>query len=309
MAIEQIDQLEPRKFLDYVLQTPYSEDDWIDEIAHRIAEAVFDVLRAIGAPFICPFFILHRTYQYLSFNFLNAQNGYVLKHDWVEKIPKNAEGLIYQQKILHALNMTQRLAKQMGIGPVRILRGKQSQGFADAVSDIHHRFIKLNFDVFTLSEEEIEFLIAHELAHLEHRDIAKRIVFSWVILGLQLIAFRYLNVKRAFGAGMLIWAIGEKVGRTMILHQEKMADERAMQVLNSNVGMVKYMHRDLKMHYKAKHMSKEDYQKIQPDGDFEKIKKSQYKITPQGNYRYDYTHPPMTERLAHALSFQPVSVT
>jgi Peptidase family M48 len=300
MVLDNIDQLGPREFLEHVLQTPNSED-WVAKSADRVGMAIGLIFTAIQTSFTGPFYTLLNTYQYITSGLSGCKHDFVLIKDWAQKISDPET----KRKVFHIVSTTERLAKNMGLGNVPIHWVDLPDVEAETVSFMNRYFIRINFEIATYSDEEIEFIIAHELAHLQHGDMLKTLALGWLMMGVQLVAFRYLNIKRALGAGAVIRGVGEHIRSHVQIYKEKAADEKAMQVLNSNVGMIKYIHRQLKLNYKIKHISKEEFQQAQPQGDWEKFEYEQDDFTPQGNRRYDFVHPPFTERLAHALSFRP----
>jgi Zn-dependent protease with chaperone function len=84
--------------------------------------------------------------------------------------------------------------------------------------------------------------------------------------------------------------------------QEKQADEGALDFLQTNKGMIEFTNDELFQHLQRKHSSNEDLKTWYPEIPEDVIRSE---ITPTGNNRYDFSHPPLTERFAMALAFVP----
>jgi hypothetical protein len=88
---------------------------------------------------------------------------------------------------------------------------------------------------------------------------------------------------------------------------ERAADEKALLIVNSNNGMVQRCYLLLKDYFDLKQTSVEELQEKYPTSDVQELQRHRREITPHGNDRDDDIHPPITERLAHALNFKPVT--
>jgi len=69
--------------------------------------------------------------------------------------------------------------------------------------------------------------------------------------------------------------------------------------------MIKFTYDDIWGNLGRKYLSIEQLKKIDPNLSPETIESGKIKITPMGNDRCDFDHPPLTERLKMALAFVP----
>jgi hypothetical protein len=126
------------------------------------------------------------------------------------------------------------------------------------------------------------------------------VAMNFILLG-------YTGVWHHLAFGGLLQAALIFLSREICWEQERVADEKAMQVLNSNQGGVAFFHHSLKTNYKIKHTPAEEYQKLHRDLSLEDVKGLQSNISIHGNNCRDFTHPPLTERLKAALNFKPLA--
>jgi Zn-dependent protease with chaperone function len=355
MAIEKLEHLEPRAFLDKVLETPYPWEEKALDIAGFIGAMLGEM---VWGSLQHPFNTLHLTYRLLFPDLNEFQNQRLLTIDNIEKIISNKNEAL-KAKLLFIATTTERLAKKMGLTDVTVVLADR-KGYEGAGKGVVKKTMILPTEAVDWSHEKIAFVIAHELSHFQHKDLLKDGIFSWVILAvqllafrhfgalrafsigvviqtlakfvvqamaldqektsplkksvfglttliLQLLAFRYFGALRVYGVGMLMAGIVHFIKSTIEIDQERAADANALQCLNSNTGMIQYVCASLRPAFTIKHTSAEELQKMIPTLDVEEIESMQDGITPHGNVRDAWTHPPRTERLAFALNFKPTA--
>ena len=108
---------------------------------------------------------------------------------------------------------------------------------------------------------------------------------------------------------MLTNGVASLFFRLLSRRQEKQADEGALDFLQTNTGMIKFCYDHLCHSLSIKYSSIEELKKLNPHLSIETIEEIKSKITPIGTGRYDFSHPPQTERLAMALAFVPKAQT
>jgi Zn-dependent protease with chaperone function len=132
------------------------------------------------------------------------------------------------------------------------------------------------------------------------------------ILGLltpiiQIVRFRRLKVLPLLALAMVLRGVASVIKRAIAVSMERAADEKALLIVNSNNGMVQRCYLLLKDYFDLKQTSVEELQEKYPTSDVQELQRHRREITPHGNDRDDDIHPPITERLAHALNFKPVT--
>jgi hypothetical protein len=305
---DEIDQLSATQFLKKVYQASYCQEDKSIEQTVFIEKIVIRILRAIGSSLTEPFLVLSSTYFYLKDGIAEADDV-ILTKDWIDKLPPQSKYESFKTQLHHTLNTIDKVADKMNIGKIQVLITDHISSEADAYSTFYCHYLRIKPTIFSLSNEEREHLIAHEGVHMQTLDHTKERGLKWIILGVQLLTFRCLSFRRALVAGMIIYGIGNAIIEWMGRCQERAADQKAMTVLNSNVGMVNYIYSLLKQQYLKRHCSQEELQELDKSIDPRQIERAvrlyKINITPEGNNRFDDMHPPLTERLEQALNFCP----
>ncbi|HSW73211.1 MAG TPA: M48 family metalloprotease [Chlamydiales bacterium] len=176
--------------------------------------------------------------------------------------------------------------------------------------------IFLNSTSLKASNAQIDAIVAHEASHSASNDKAKRYLLSCCLLIAEIGAYYsgYTYVLPLIeGAASLI----ENAYQRRI---EMAADTKAMEILNTNEGTLESMGYHEKI-YKEQRTKDETAFNADPKGYFhtknswlnctrklfslfsQKLVVSV--ISPEGNYRKDLYHPPLSKRIVNALKFQP----
>lgn len=270
-------------------------------------------MATITSSFTHPIETLKGTFAYLFFHadffpqshFITMEN--IQQHCNERGCPEG-----FENALIYIVTKTQELAKKMGIGEVQIgMPGLPQEGDLDFIAKSFRgyniRTIELGANFFKYPKEEMEYILAHELFHIKHNDVLKTVAFNWIVMALNLITFRHFSFARAVGVVMLTNGIFDCIFRTILArHTELVADREALRYLNSNIGMVKAFHRELKEQYILKHTPAEELQKLHPTKTLENIQLEQMRITPHGNNRVALVQ--TTARLTQALNFKPLLI-
>lgn len=165
----------------------------------------------------------------------------------------------------------------------------------------------------SLSDEEVDFIIAHELSHISHNDVIKEVVFSLTVLTVELIAifhFSILAIPLIEGVAILI----ENYLQRLV---EGAADRSAITVLKSSDGASEYFNQSIvknrAMREKIEKIFEKEPEKYFNSGNF--FIKPMRKLfsyisketlvtaySSEGNYRVDLSHPPLTKRRDAAIA-------
>ncbi|MES2121483.1 MAG: M48 family metalloprotease [Chlamydiota bacterium] len=212
-------------------------------------------------------------------------------------------------RLLYVLDRVEGIAKKMGLkqeihlytGPERLPTGAFGSAFISKPANIF-----IDAEIFHLSLEEIDFVMGHEIAHIYHNDclqdvafeaatILTEVLFCFLISPLSLIIVEPLcNVARHYA---------------LFQGQEYNADQRAMQILGSNVGAVRFFEERIQSMKTLKNATYDEFlARLKPrhirHWNAKKVSEAQDKITPLGNNRADLNHPPFTARLKSALEYR-----
>lgn len=303
MEISQLDALNPQDFLDHALATTSPENEQNYDIAYF-------VIKLIKYVFVPSIVKLNEIFQFYKENvfqeniFLNTTNIHILNNS-------KKFSLVDQQKIFYIVSKTQQIAALMGLGSVNVSVSLDRKNFSFILDNPYTiRSIEFERNLFELTEKEIDFVIAHALAHLKNQESVQDFLFSLGVILVDLVAsFRLFNdltnrEQSATGSHLLgviamrtlFQAVLGFTENTLRTQREEKADQIACQVLDSSEGMVKLLHRELKNNYFLKHGS---------DVESEESDYWNFRITPEGNDRDKMEHPALTKRLSWALSFKP----
>lgn len=201
-------------------------------------------------------------------------------------------------------NKVQEYAKQMNLGRVDLYYGdcEEVSSMSGTATGISKSIIFINSQMIKYSPIEIDFIIAHELMHIKHDDFLKRLGFSWSKSILYFIFLLSLPWICSIPLILLTNGVAALFFSSLQRRQEKQADEGALDFLQTNKGMIEFTYHELWQHLQMKYASNEELKDWCPEIPEDVIKSE---ITPTGNFRYDFDHPPLTERLAMALAFVP----
>lgn len=200
---------------------------------------------------------------------------------------------ILNQKIQYIYSKTNEIAQMMNLGEVKFYFNPSPHGsIVHTTNGLNYQILEFSIDILDIEDSEaLDFLIAHELAHLKHKDIIKEVIsriFITLVKVLIILRFRFrYSLPIVVGISVLTYIFSNAVSRQM----ERNADWEGMIQCNSSLGMILFCLYGLKKNYKFKTSSSEDELALL--------------ISPVGNSRSDITHDPWTERLALALSFKP----
>jgi Zn-dependent protease with chaperone function len=193
------------------------------------------------------------------------------------------------------INRTNTLAKLMGIHQnIRIFPT------ADAPQGLGSTFSK-EVVIFVTKElphrpqEEIDFVLARELTHVLHNHFVKETGIKACILAADILVGTLISPLAIPFCEFIASPLENFANR----RKEMDADQGAMDALNTSAGAVSFFSERMD-YFKA-------LKAITPSCPKEQ-KKREYYISACGDNRLDIVHPPFSERLANAQSFQPQSV-
>jgi Zn-dependent protease with chaperone function len=282
-----------------------------------------------------------------------------------------------KKKLLFIIETTHELAKKMGVANAEVFlydsleELEEEEGVPPLVKKdpagggvcTGRSMILLKFEeIKEWDEHQLRFVIAHELAHIQHQDTLKSCIFDWTVCAIKLLAFGYFNALGSFGIGVAIqgisnliqlgidliqdeneedemqwqkpafhvvtlavqaavfWYFGTLgsfglgivmqgvagvIRNTFKVYREQAADDKAMQVLNSNTEAISLFSTELKSQFRLKHTAAQKTRKDHPELSENTIIKLKQKFTPHGDIRIGHTHPTYTQRLCSALNFKP----
>ncbi len=219
-----------------------------------------------------------------------------------------------QERLHGVLDRTQELAKQMGINKeVHLYRSMNTMACG---LNLFSRPAQLYVDKkhLLLPDEELDFVLCHELAHIKHNDKLRMLAFDVIACLVEIVAFPLIFPMTIL---FIEPAINGSNNYLFRRNQEARADWRAMQTLQSNVGAVNYWKRSLEenlstrssamrmleLFAKIKSEKKGDPEKMAPHLT-KKLKDDLNTIGLSGDLRSDFDHPPLTKRLATAIAFR-----
>lgn len=201
----------------------------------------------------------------------------------------------YQDRKRLVLDIFEKLAQQYSLDRVSLYttdKGSEIQGYSGG-SSFSDSFVAINSVHLQTSSDIVEFVLAHELAHIRNDHFAKASALKASILVLESILVTgscFATPWLAFPTLFLIEAIAAPIENFVCRSQEKVADLDAMRILKSNRQAITFFKqviaRNKFIYSWAKKEGKETY------------------CSPEGNLRSDLTHPKVTERLRYAQNFQ-----
>jgi Zn-dependent protease with chaperone function len=316
MSVGEITEYTPESLneaLTALNKLPYSTDERITDIVASSMEFLKNVFTAPVRPFISIIIFLNfvSNCQLLTsaFDLLTLETI----PDVVEKyFADSKEKEQISEKLFYISNKVQEYAKKMNLGQIDLYYNDvkenstgMAQSYATAYLGISKSSIDITRKIFEYSSEEINFIIAHELMHIKHNDPLKTLGFLFSSSILYFLFLRSFPLLYSIPLIMLTNGVASLFFRLLSRKQEKQADEGALDLLQTNTGMIKWIERDLCRNISIKYSSIEELKKLNPDLSIETVEKVKSKITPRGDSRNDFSHPPFSERLAMALAFVP----
>src|SRR5262249_38536749 len=146
-----------------------------------------------------------------------------------------------------------------------------------------------------LSDPSIAFVIAHELAHLSHKDTLVQMKAISSVLIIEILQLCLFPILLATPLVMLTEVVANPIFECLSRYSEKRADLKAMQILNSNNEAIQYFYSRLNKSFYIKHAPTDDLTK--GEAPLPVVAHLKRVLTPHGNYRGAHSHPPLTERL------------
>lgn len=193
---------------------------------------------------------------------------------------------IPREKVHYIIDRVTELATKMGIHKkIRIFPSRESPA---ALGSLFSKeiVVYITKEMASLTNDEIDFIVSHELTHAHHNHFLKETVIKTSILVLEILGAIFLSpltipLFEIFASPL------ENFGHRV---RETDADQTALKTLNTNAGAVSYFSNKISrfksMRAAASSRSPEE----------------QY-ISPSGDNRLDIIHPPYSARLANAQSF------
>jgi Zn-dependent protease with chaperone function len=306
--------------------------------------------------------------------FLVYDNGIPRKMTPQERAQAKDKEDAIKKRLLFILETTHELAKKMGLTNIEVLLEESLEELVKEESAPPlvkknparggvcggRSVIVLSFEkIKQWDDDQLKFVIAHELAHTQHQDTLKPSIFDGAVFAINLFVSGYFKTLMPFGIGVAIqgishliqlgvklvqdedddiewhpllhtvtlavqaavfWYFGawsyfalglaaqglaKMIKNGLYVYREQTADEKAMQLLNSNTGAILLFHSESKVQYRLKHTAAQEMQKDHPELSVREIINLKRKFTPYGKVRIGHTHPALTERLRSALNFRP----
>lgn len=166
------------------------------------------------------------------------------------------------------------------------------------------------------SYREIDFVVAHEVSHTAHYHLAKEYLLFLGILTSEIAAF-YFGYYYALP---FIEFAGSLYEKRVSRHHEMEADSKAMEIFNTNKGIVRYFEDAAKLHkeIRSKHIDafrrdpKSYFNTEDPFTNLFRKILSRFsnqvvdsQVAPDGSNREDLDHPSFSARIANAMKFRP----
>lgn len=237
---------------------------------------------------------------------LSIQNGF---YDST-KLPQGVEN-ISKEKLHRILNRTAELAKQMGITQgIRLYSAEMDRSDATVGSaKISSTPIPIFITPRTLNctDEQIDFIIAHEISHAFHNDMLDEAVVSFSIFAIEMLACFLISPF----AVILIEGAASVYENYRQRTKELAADRKAITILGSSEGLIQFCNHasdlNLKVRQKTEEIFKHDKNKYFASSFlylrmlrrcFSLFSKEVMvcNVSPEGNNRFDLRHPSLEER-------------
>ncbi len=226
---------------------------------------------------------------------------------------------ISKEKLLRVLEKVKEIAKALHINQeIQIYSSEAIQPTTALGTRCSQTAIPIfiNLATLKLSDEEIEFALAHELSHIAHNDYLHLLVLSTVILAIEVIAaiiFTPFLIP-------LIASIESIFEKYLLIRNEKAADLSAMTILKSNCGAVKLFDGLIAEHLKFRKNDEEHFihnreKYFNSKSCFLNVLRRCFswiskdtlvsKVNVEGENRFDVHHPTLAQRKQDALNFVP----
>ncbi|MBS0655238.1 MAG: M48 family metalloprotease [Verrucomicrobia bacterium] len=209
-------------------------------------------------------------------------------HTFFHSVPK--EKLHYIVNRAHRLTKAYGITQQLKIVPAVEATGAIGTSFSDKV------VLTINKDTTDRPDEIIDFILAHELAHVAHNHILYDLAFK--------IAVAVLDTSAAFFVSPLLIPLCEAIAAPLANFgsriRERDADLTAMKILNTNIGAVAMFSQRVEQ---AKALRVRSLKEPERQLTLEELAARQRDISPEGDNRLDIFHPSYSQRLAYAQAF------
>jgi Zn-dependent protease with chaperone function len=306
---------DPKTFLENVLKTPYP---CTEKNMDRINFAAFFCANVFIYSFLHPFLHILQCVHWITNERWGALRNTTRLTPGISPVVLGSFATSDERtdaltKLKTIDEKTHHLARKMGLSNVELYLDLSPLDLEQVccARTFNTRLIVMQREIlFDFAPEELDYLLAHELTHLKKYHPFLLHAFSWLVFSIKLLILRFFSRKYVVPLIMLTQGIASFFHRAMLKKFERDADKNAMIVNNSNTGMLKYNLRRLIHHYRIKHfLTYEEFQRSCPDASPQKFSKLKNGITPFGNNRMDFFHPPLTESITMALAFTPKPTT
>lgn len=219
-----------------------------------------------------------------------------LTHSKVESDPDPLWGNGFnpppKENIHYIIDRVNELATKMAMHKkIRIIPSRESPGALGSQFS-KEIVVCITREMAYRSKDEIDYILSHELTHVNHNHFLKETGIKASILAFEILGAIFLSPLTIplfeFFASPL-----ENFGHRM---REMDADQTALKTLNTNAGAVSHFSNRI-AHFKSMRATASS---CNPE---ERKKREQY-ISPSGDNRLDIVHPLYSARLANAESFQ-----
>ncbi len=219
------------------------------------------------------------------------------------------------ERLKHLLARVDALAKKMGITkPLKIYTSNE-QIPTGCVGGITSKpsYILFDLNEINLPDDQLDFVICHELNHLKENHMFKAFLFSSAVLVIDALAIVFLTPLAFLG----VEAVASFTDRLFHQYHEQDCDNQAMKVLGTGKGVKDFFEGVVKRTVDLKYTSDFDAfvkkldrrrvrkltkkNKLNPDY----MHKFQSRTTPEGNNRRDFAHPLLTRRADAGRQFLP----
>lgn len=214
------------------------------------------------------------------------------------------------QRLQYVIDRVETLAKKMGLGKeIRVYTSAQRINTASHGSTLFAKHANLFLDTrfIHVSDDQLDFILCHEMAHIQNNDCVKDFAFHAAAFVAEFLFFTLVSPL-----SLLLVEPTLNFSKYYLLHrnEETAADRKAIEVLQSNSGAVKFFMGQVARMKTLKNATYHEFlAEIKPRNvaqwNPKRVADEQDKITPSGDSRLDFNHPPLSSRLRAALAFRP----
>jgi hypothetical protein len=306
MSVGKTSRIEdPKVLIETLSNIPYSSDERIADIR----ASGMELLKNVFAPLLFP---LERIRLFVVSNDqMFTDPSALLTSDTISKVVEehfadSKEKIQISEKLTYISNKVQEYAQKTNLGKIDLYFDPNTKNPVLAQAyQVKNNSIEIGHEIFEYSSEAIDWLVAHELMHIKHNDCLKELGFSCSTSILYVIFLLVLPWFYSIPLILLTNGVASLFFNTIRKKHEEEADKGAIDFLQTNTGMIKFISAELWRNLDFKYAPIELWQKFNPHVSLERVEKIKSVITHIGNYRCDFDHPPLTERLAMALDFVP----